>query len=547
MLVSLLEHVLEQMEDFLAGWTQNMSDAGYLEHTTAKRDDCIMSIRHLMQPIIAYLAAGGRPDFAHIMKHERNMANGLIHMAANHKSRGITAEMFFGCFKTMLHSVDSIILSADVSSDEKLRMYMDYRRIIDGIESITIASWDADGTDERLQMLENTARALTLAKNKYENIFQATSDIVFVTDSGGKILEMNQAAVAKFGAGIIGDAVFRYIGIDPVDDDELFRLYPMQQQHELTLPDKNTVVSISAVPLKKVSLASAGCVLVLNDITCMVSKRTQLELLVDERTKALARSENIFRSIFSSAGDGIILTDDCLNIIQSNGKAGEMFGYNGMTGINCSKIFHPDGIRSISKGLLSPEICTTETQCKTSDGQWFTASITLNRFMLENEMYIHFIVRNITDQKLMEQRILQEKAAAEEMNVTLRNVMKTIDRDKEETETAIAQKITTQILPSLKKTVTEDSAEIRQMYGNILKDLLMGLVSPEAMNGSSLVKLSKTEIEICRYIQQGYSTKEIGNIMNVSHETVQTHRKNIRKKLGLSGKDTNLFSFLNNS
>jgi DNA-binding NarL/FixJ family response regulator len=32
--------------------------------------------------------------------------------------------------------------------------------------------------------------------------------------------------------------------------------------------------------------------------------------------------------------------------------------------------------------------------------------------------------------------------------------------------------------------------------------------------------------------------------MNLAFETVQTHRKNIRRKLGLRGKNVNLHSFL---
>ncbi|MCG6881930.1 MAG: hypothetical protein LJE96_22645 [Deltaproteobacteria bacterium] len=33
--------------------------------------------------------------------------------------------------------------------------------------------------------------------------------------------------------------------------------------------------------------------------------------------------------------------------------------------------------------------------------------------------------------------------------------------------------------------------------------------------------------------------------MCISVDTIQTHRKNIRKKLGLRGMDVNLFTFLN--
>ena len=46
-------------------------------------------------------------------------------------------------------------------------------------------------------------------------------------------------------------------------------------------------------------------------------------------------------------------------------------------------------------------------------------------------------------------------------------------------------------------------------------------------------------------IQSGATSKDIADGMAISIETVQTHRKNIRRKLGLSGKDVNLYAYLN--
>jgi DNA-binding CsgD family transcriptional regulator len=61
-----------------------------------------------------------------------------------------------------------------------------------------------------------------------------------------------------------------------------------------------------------------------------------------------------------------------------------------------------------------------------------------------------------------------------------------------------------------------------------------------------MAKLTKAEIQICQLIQSGSDSKEIAESMNISFDTVQTHRKNIRKKLGLSGRDISLFTYLNN-
>ena len=104
----------------------------------------------------------------------------------------------------------------------------------------------------------------------------------------------------------------------------------------------------------------------------------------------------------------------------------------------------------------------------------------------------------------------------------------------------------TSILPSLQKLANEESSDVRMMYLDILRDQLTGLTkSSGAVSNADTVKLTKSEIQVCQLIQSGATSKDITDTMNISVDTVQTHRKNIRKKLGLSGKDVNLFAYLN--
>jgi DNA-binding CsgD family transcriptional regulator len=45
-------------------------------------------------------------------------------------------------------------------------------------------------------------------------------------------------------------------------------------------------------------------------------------------------------------------------------------------------------------------------------------------------------------------------------------------------------------------------------------------------------------------VRLGSGTKDIAELLNASFETIQTHRKNIRRKLGLRRKGVSLFAFL---
>jgi len=547
---NLIDNILLEMESFLQNWAMFMEFAGYLEHTTAKREDCILSLNGVLHPIIDHLEKKTDLSFASILKNNREIANDVLATAQRHKSRGISAEMFFGCFKTLIHSVDDIIINMDAHGGVKLQGYIELRRIIDAIETIVINDWCSQGYDDEIKMMAERTRSLTLDKNKYENIFEATSDIVLVVSSNGKLLEMNAAARERFSNDIVGQDAMGAIGHSKLSFDEFLSKYPYGNRYEIRDPFNNAIYSMVIVPLKKVSLASAGYVIILNDITCMADQRMQLEQVITERTEALTKSEKLFRSLFTSAGEGIMLIDDSLTIIQANQKSADIFGMTiqEIERISCYRIFHPDSIDTLSlaTSIKEGDAWHGEFNGVTKSGDTFPASITFNKFSLSNKHFLHLIIRNVTQQKSMEQYLMQEKTKAEEMNVTLRNVMKAIDREKEELELSISQKVVTNIIPSIQKLANEESSEIREMYMNILRDQLTGLTkSSGSMDNSDMIKLTKSEIQVCQLIQTGASSKDIADHMNISLETVQTHRKNIRKKLGLSGKDINLFAYLN--
>lgn len=45
--------------------------------------------------------------------------------------------------------------------------------------------------------------------------------------------------------------------------------------------------------------------------------------------------------------------------------------------------------------------------------------------------------------------------------------------------------------------------------------------------------ISRRETEIVQMMSLGYNSKQIGELLYISEQTVQTHRKNIIKRLGL--------------
>jgi DNA-binding CsgD family transcriptional regulator len=80
---------------------------------------------------------------------------------------------------------------------------------------------------------------------------------------------------------------------------------------------------------------------------------------------------------------------------------------------------------------------------------------------------------------------------------------------------------------------------------NILESNLNDIVSPFLNRLSSkYLKLTPTEIRVANLVKEGKTTKDIAEIMNLAKKTIDSYRENIRRKLGLKNKKTNLRTHL---
>jgi len=69
-------------------------------------------------------------------------------------------------------------------------------------------------------------------------------------------------------------------------------------------------------------------------------------------------------------------------------------------------------------------------------------------------------------------------------------------------------------------------------------------VSPWTVVSSQYINLTRREIEVAGFVKEGKETKDIAEAMNLSKRTVDVHRDNIRKKLGIKNKKINLRTHL---
>jgi len=73
----------------------------------------------------------------------------------------------------------------------------------------------------------------------------------------------------------------------------------------------------------------------------------------------------------------------------------------------------------------------------------------------------------------------------------------------------------------------------KQVFSPEVTLSLLGKPSDEESDKNN-IDLTEREIEILRLIVDGFSNKEIGEKLFISHRTVDTHRTNMMKKLGVN-------------
>ena len=162
------------------------------------------------------------------------------------------------------------------------------------------------------------------------------------------------------------------------------------------------------------------------------------------------------------------------------------------------------------------------------------------------------ITRNITEQvraeKALREREEELKIQAtnlKEVITALRVLLKRRDEDKTELEEKVLSNVKELVVPFLEK-VKKTPLDSKQFtYIDILESNLNDITAPFLHNLSTkYMHLTPKEIRVAYLIKEGKTTKEIGEIMAVSPRTIETHRKNIRKKLGIEKKKGNLRSRL---
>jgi len=401
-----------------------------------------------------------------------------------------------------------------------------------------------------LVAIEDITECLNLGETctKLNAIVESSDDAIISKDLDGIIDSWNHGAEVIYGytaKEVIGKSISLIMAPDSADEykdiiarilrEEPIRHYETKRKRK----DGQLIdVSVTISPIRDRSGKILGASAIARDIT----ERKRMENL-------LLESEERYRRIFETSRDGILLLEKREGkISHANPATAEILGYTrdeiiGKKLQDLDIMLNITDFQEILQQLNSTGVMTfNDIPVKAKTGRQIYTDI----YLVDRASLVQCNIRDITNRKLAEEALSSAVEELRETNAALRVLLRQRDEDRRVMEEKIHSNIKQLVLPYvdlLKKSrqgIPEDKA-----YINILESNLQNITSSFTIILSrELSKLTPQEIIIANLVKEGQRDKKIAAVLNLSISTVKAHRRNIRKKLALSGKKTNLRSYL---
>lgn len=153
--------------------------------------------------------------------------------------------------------------------------------------------------------------------------------------------------------------------------------------------------------------------------------------------------------------------------------------------------------------------------------------------------------QEIREREKAERKLELKSRNLEEVNTALKILLKRRDDDKTELEEKVLLNMKELALPYLEKLKTTHVDERQGAYLDILETNLNDIISPFSRSLShKFLNLTPSEVQVANLIKHGKTTKEIAALLGLSERTIETHRRNIRRKLGIRSMKANLRTHL---
>lgn len=417
-----------------------------------------------------------------------------------------------------------------------------------------------ENLEQRVKELEEEVRTRKLAEDAlreseriYRTIFDSIPASIVLIDKKGRIIDIDPYHMTCIGKGKsvledhIGNNLLEHPGLmeaglsglfkkllegEPIDEKEVY--------YSAVTSETPAYYNINAVPLRD-NNEMIGAIIIHEDIS--IRKRLEEQWLL----------------FMESATDSFTLFDSDLNLVEINNAGIEMFKAEKEQLIGRSLLETASDLKET--GMFDRLLKVIKT------GIPFSAENVMLPPQLGKDRYINIkafkvgeylgmITTDITERRRaedelrkhrshLEELVTERTANLEEANTALKVLLKKRDEDKTELEERMLFNVRELVVPYLDKLKRSGLNDRQKVFADILESTLNDVVSPFVRKLSpQYLKLTPAEIQMANLIKQGKTTKEIADLLNLATSTIDFHRDNIRKKVGIKNKKINLRTYL---
>jgi len=349
----------------------------------------------------------------------------------------------------------------------------------------------------------------------------------------------------------------KYLEGDSASIKKKLEIFGSVQNHETQYSRKDGTVIFAEVNISSLK----------DDENKLIGYVTAVRLIMDRKSSELKlrESEGFLRNIINTDPNLIFVKHRSGKYIELSEGLAELFGTTvdvviGKTDLSLAEIrklsiieakkIRQDDLDVINTGKRK---FIAEESITQKDGtiKWYqTTKVPLVRNNKAD--YVLGVAVDITLQKQTIDLLKEKKNELktknmnlEELHAALKIVLQQKENDKEELEKKVLSSIKNLVEPYMNKLKDSSQNNSQKIFIEIIESNLKEIVSNFSLKLSSeYINLTAYEIQVADLIRKDFANKEIAEQLNMALETVSSHRKHIRKKLGITNKKTNLSSHL---
>lgn len=279
-------------------------------------------------------------------------------------------------------------------------------------------------------------------------------------------------------------------------------------------------------------------------------------------------AENIYKVAFNSISAHIAILDDAGIIVETN-RAWQDFALEndfkgpvdcvGMNYLAICESASQDSVgetADIAAGIMrvlagEVEEYFTQYPCHSPEEErWYALRAVLFRSKRKGQVVITHenitqIIQAQNALEMKEQELRQQTLRLEESNVALKVLLEHRDLERRKLEETILVNVRELVFPYVDKLLAANLQARDHTLVEIVEERMKDIISPFMGRLTSVNKLlTPQEIQVANFVREGKTSKDISEIMSLSVAAIDFHRKNLRKKLGLSRSGANLRSYL---